>query len=138
MDHGSPPQNWLRESLMKLSWVRLSFSPPCRPCCSLEGERPMGGRGNALPLSSVLSGCTWVHPGSVCEEQEMQGRKTQQFFLSHQCVLGVVTEENLSGFSHGAGWSIDGCLAWGRTSHLFESIDYYDQWWHLDAFHSHS
>lgn len=117
------PQNRLHESLMKLSWVRLSFSPPCRPCCSLGGERPVGWRGNALPLSSVFSGCTSVHPDSIFEEQEMQRRKTQQFFLSRQCVL--VSSHRKTCQVSNMGWVCLSMVVWSgdeRTTCLKVSI----------------
>nr|KAF6324809.1 hypothetical protein mMyoMyo1_008275 [Myotis myotis] len=131
LDHGSPldynmfkmPQNRLHESLMKLSWVRPSFSPPCRPCCSLGGNVLWDGEGmHCLCHLYFLAALRYVQT-VICEEQEMQRRKTQQFFFSHQCVL--VSSQRKTCQVSNMGWVCLSMVVWPgdkRTTCLKLSI----------------
>lgn len=84
LDHGSPldynmfkmPQNRLHESLMKLSWVRLSFSPPCRPCCSLGGNVLGDGEGmHCLCHRYFLAALRYIQTISVRSRKCRGGRR---------------------------------------------------------------
>lgn len=64
LDHRSPfdysifktPQNWLHKGLIKVSWVRLSFSPPCLPC-SHGGKTYCGIKRECIDCSLYFPSC---------------------------------------------------------------------------------
>lgn len=85
-------KNWLHKGLIKLSWVRLHFSPPCLPC-SYGGQ---GGDycGMERECIDFVIFIPWLHLGMSRQYHWGTGsaprRRKQQFFLSSQCVLSVL------------------------------------------------
>lgn len=97
LDHRSPfdysifkiPQNWLHKGLFKVSWVRLSFSPPCLPC-SHGGKTYCGIKRECIDFAVCISLAAFqVDPDSIMDEREKDRGRSNCLPLQ-QCVLGVI------------------------------------------------
>lgn len=119
--------------MIKLSWARL-------PCSHGGGGVSSGTERESLDSVTFIP---WLHAGTSRQYRWGAGNAEEKeagVLLSPAsvCSLGVVHSGRLVRFLT---WGVYlQMVVWPKDgwTTLFESINHCDQWWYLDAFHSHS